>query len=224
MDAPVGHRSAWARAARRRRSRRRARGLGALLAAGLAFGCAGALPWLGRAPATGSVRGWWPSATAGPVVVYLEPLDARVAPAASGPPVRVVPASPGSAPSFAVVARGASVRFPHRDAFVHRIFSYSEPNAFDLGVVGPGDAPPVRLEHTGSVRFYCSLHPWETGLIFVAPSPWFDTPEAPGPFEIREVPAGRYRLFAWSGEDPAEVRTLSVQAGEATALDGGEHR
>jgi hypothetical protein len=69
------------------------------------------------------------------------------------------------------------------------------------------------------VRFYCSLHPWESGVILVTPSRYFDTSGASGRYEIRDVPSGRYRLRTWSEPLASVERIVVVTAGESTAID-----
>jgi hypothetical protein len=96
----------------------------------------------------------------------------------------------------------------------HRFFSSGEPNAFELE---QGEA--VLLRHPGELRFYCSLHPWESGQIFVTPSPWFATSRASHVYEIRDVPRGRYRLRAWGGRPFRVDRVVDVQGGRLTAVD-----
>jgi plastocyanin len=122
-------------------------------------------------------------------------------------------------PSFVVVTAGQSVRFNNEDEIYHRIFSYSESNRFDLGILRRGSSKTVTLEHPGAVRFYCSLHPGERGTIFVAPSPYFDTIYPPDTYEIRGVPPGRYRLRTWTETMPGVARLVAVHGGKSTPIE-----
>jgi hypothetical protein len=76
----------------------------------------------------------------------------------------------------------------------------------------------VQFHEPGLVRIYCSLHPSERAVVFVAPSPYFATFRPPGSYEIRDVPPGRYRLHAWSESISAEARAVTVQPGAAVAV------
>jgi hypothetical protein len=159
-----------------------------------------------------------PDGDAPEVVVYLEPLE-------PGRRHRSHPARatlrPGERESWPLltVAVGDTVEFHGGEELHHRIFSYSDTNAFDFGLGGPDDAEVVELRHEGVVRFYCSLHPWESGVILVVPSPYFDTAGAGGSYEIRDVPRGRYRLRTWSEPPPGVERVVVVTGGESTAVD-----
>lgn len=194
--------------------------LAALISAtACAMGCA-ALPFSFLEPATGTIRGRVLAAKTSPrdaaqpqVVVYLEPLEAGP----SRPEGRIATirqAEDGSWPPLAAVAQGDRVSFEGHDPVRHRFFSSSAPNAFELD---QGEQVPLR--HRGVVRFYCSLHPWESGLIFVTPSPWFATSRASQGYEILDVPRGRYRLRAWYGAPNELNRVVVVKSGELTAVD-----
>jgi hypothetical protein len=123
------------------------------------------------------------------------------------------PSDRGFAPAVLAVAAGQSVRIANDAAIYHRIFSYSESNPFDLGVVRRGDARSVAFRNPGVVRIYCSLHPSERAIVFVAPSPYFATFRPPERYEIQGVPPGRYRLRAFGESVDAEVRAVTVRSG-----------
>ena len=188
-------------------------------AAACAVGCA-TPPFSFLEPATGTIRGRVLAAKASPrdaeqpeVVVYLEPLEA-VPSRSEGRIATIRQAEDGSWPPLAAVAQGDRVSFEAHDPVHHRFFSSSAPNAFELG-----QGEHVRLRHQGVLRFYCSLHPWESGLIFVTPSPWFATSRASQGYEIIDVPRGRYRLRAWYGAPTELNRVVVVKGGKLTAVD-----
>ena len=153
------------------------------------------------------------------VVVYLEPIEPGWRHWTRSSAVAVRQREDASWPALLAVAAGDRVEFLARNEVHHRIFSYSKPNAFELGLGGAHEAAAVELRHEGVVRFYCSLHPWESGVIVVTPSPWFDTSRASGSYEIRDVPQGRYRLRVWSVPRGSVERIVVVTAGESTAVD-----
>jgi plastocyanin len=168
----------------------------------------------------GSVRGSVELALEGalladvaPVVVYLDgvegPLQFEVP--RRVPTVRQQQAR--FAPDFLVVTAGQTVSMPNDDAIYHNVFSYSKPNAFDLGVYPAGEARSVTLRHAGVVRTYCSIHESMTGTILVAPSPWHAIVSEAGRFELRGVPPGRYRLWVWSARLPHVSQLVEVSAG-----------
>lgn len=71
----------------------------------------------------------------------------------------------------------------------------------------------------------CSIHPWMQGIVFCFAHPYFAVTDAEGRFEIRKVPAGKYRLIAWhegigwvAGDDAPgkNGKAIAVQGGQMT--------
>ncbi len=190
------------------------------------LGCASPFRPASPSPLPGGVHGRFSAghgdstpASPHPVVVYLDPLEGADHSWIPTGEVTVRQRDHLFSPSFAVVIAGQSVRFQNEDEVYHRIFSYSEPNRFDLGVLRQGDSKTLTLQHEGAVRFYCSLHPWERGTFFVSPSPYFDTIDPPGTYEILGVPPGRYQLRSWSESTPSVARVVTVHGGDFTPID-----
>lgn len=156
----------------------------------------------------------------GPVVAYLD------SPQVGGTLSYVVPNAVPSMrqadaqfdPPFLVVAAGQRVSLPNADPIYHNVFSYSKPNAFDLGLYPQGESRSVTLRYPGVVRTYCSIHESMSGTIFVAPSPWYALAAPSGGFEIRGVPAGSYRLRVWNARLPLASRSVRVREGAATEI------
>jgi hypothetical protein len=82
-----------------------------------------------------------------------------------------------------------------------------------------GESLQVAFDHPGAVRVYCSLHPDESGTIFVAPSRYFATVRAPGRYAIQNVPPGRYALHTWSEGTAAATREITVQSGTSAFVE-----
>ncbi|MEZ4330445.1 MAG: hypothetical protein R3F35_01730 [Myxococcota bacterium] len=158
---------------------------------------------------------------AGAIVVFLAPLDPdRTEATGRDLPTAVVRQNRARFdPPFLVVARGQRVEMPNDDVIFHNVFSYSEPNAFDLGTYPAGQSRALRFEHAGLVRIYCSIHESMDGLIFVAPTRLFARPEADGTWAIGGVAAGRYAVHVWSERLPEQVRPIAIGAGERRSLD-----
>jgi plastocyanin len=148
----------------------------------------------------------------GALVVFLEGIDGALE--YEIPEATAVIHQKGArfSPPFLAIAAGQTVDMPNDDAIFHNVFSYSIPNDFDLGMYEKGVSRSVTLRHPGVVRIYCSMHESMNGIVFVAPSPYFDVVDESGSFEIRDVPAGRYRLRTWNERLPEAVRVVQVGA------------
>lgn len=155
----------------------------------------------------------------GPIVVYLDAVDDEGSAARPGTDlVRATVKQSGAtfSPAFQVVAVGQTVDMPNTDSIYHNVFSYSRPNAFDLGTYPAGESRSVRFDHPGIVRVYCSIHEGMNATIVVAPTRYFTVLRGAGAFEIDGVPPGRYRLRTWSEKLPDVVRDVTVGAGPAS--------
>jgi hypothetical protein len=117
------------------------------------------------------------------------------------------------------VAAGQTVEVTNGDAIHHHFFSSSRPNDFELPTLEGGESRRIAFDHLGVVRVYCSLHPGESGTIFVAPSRHFATVRAPGRYAIQGVPPGRYALHTWSDAAVAPIREITVRSGASAFVE-----
>jgi plastocyanin len=171
-------------------------------------------------PGPGEVAGSLASARSPdePVVVYLEPIDVAEAHRADHT-TTVRSRGDGFEPPFLVVAAGDSVRFLNPEEVYQQVFSSSAPNDFDTGLLERGESRTIVLRHPGVVQLYSPLHEGASGLVYVAPSPYFTVRRGPGRFRIQGVPPGRYRLHTWCEEGPRFQREIDVLSGARTALE-----
>lgn len=108
-------------------------------------------------------------------------------------------------PDVVVVPVGSTVRFPNTDPFSHNVFSASDPNGFDLGLYGRGEAKGHVFDHPGLVYIYCNVHSSMVAYVQVIGSRWFTQAGADGSFVIIGVPPGRYSLHVWHPRVSQEV-------------------
>ncbi|PYP60476.1 MAG: hypothetical protein DMD40_00500 [Gemmatimonadetes bacterium] len=154
-----------------------------------------------------------PSPDLSDAVLYLE-APAAVTTAARPVTVEIAITDKTYAPHVVVVPLGSTVRFPNHDPFNHNVFSVSEPNSFDLGLYGRGEAKSYTFAHPGLVRVYCNVHPRMVAYVLVMENRYYAQPGSDGSFAIDNVPAGRYRLHVWHERIPTEVIT------DVSAADG----
>ena len=96
-----------------------------------------------------------PSPDLGAAVIYLEGTGPAPTPAA----IDITINDKVYRPRVVVIPVGSTVRFPNTDPFDHNVFSVTEPNQFDLGLYGRGEAKTHTFTRPGLVRVYCNVHP-----------------------------------------------------------------
>ena len=129
------------------------------------------------------------------------------------------------------VPRGGSVEWENGGRVPHHMYSVAEgygaqrpgiprepgPNAFDGGIIPPGEYARVQLESPGSVIFTCRFHPWMEGLILVE-SP---VPGEPDGGDIRDPPSSVLDILGTggSGSVPAIPAPPGILESEGAALE-----
>ena len=158
-----------------------------------------------------------PSPDLSDAVLYLE-APATVATAGKPVTVEIAITDKTYAPHVVVIPVGSTVRFPNHDPFNHNVFSVSEPNTFDLGLYGRGEAKDHTFQYPGLVRVYCNVHPRMVAYVLVMANRYYAQPGTDGSFAITDVPAGSYRLHVWHERIPSEVvKDVSAAGGGAAA-------
>jgi hypothetical protein len=167
--------------------------------------------------ATGTVRGTVSVTRPGrlepePVVVYIvgfsEPPPRRVA--------LIKQRNKRFIPPLVAITAGQAVGFPNGDPFLHNVFSPTPLRRFDLGSFPEGETRERPFPSPGVVDVFCNIHPEMAATILILPNRRFAVADRAGRFEISGVPAGSWRIFAYSrrARKPVEA-PLVVRPGEA---------
>ena len=117
-------------------------------------------------------------------------------------------------PRALAVPFGSTVDFVNEDEIYHNVFSLA-PTPFDLGLYRAGASKSRVFSEPATYRVFCNIHPQMTALLAVVPSPYFALTEG-GTFRL-DVPAGTYRLTAFSERAAAVTAEVRVGSDGATA-------
>ena len=104
-------------------------------------------------------------------------------------------------PHVAVVRKGQDFIGKNSSTIQHNmnIQSSKGPNVNQLLV--PGGQMVVKADkwkpHYLPASVSCNIHPWMQAKIFCFDHPYFAVTDADGNFEIKDAPAGKYRLIVW---------------------------
>ncbi len=165
-----------------------------------------AIPVSGRVRVSGRAAG-----TVSPTVVYAQPLDGT--PAVQPRRATLKQINKSFQPRVVVVPTGSTIEFPNADPIFHNVFSLSPPQQFDLGLYRSGASKSQVFKEPAVYRVFCNIHPQMAAVILVVPTSYIAEVDAAGNYKL-DLPAGRYRVTAWSERaDPVSVEaTISAAA------------
>lgn len=164
----------------------------------LTLAVSGHVRFVGRAPGSNV-----------PTIVYADSLDgARVEPGQ----FKMAQSNKSFVPRVLAIPAGSTVNFPNQDSIFHNVFSLSRPSPFDLGLYRAGASKSRLFTAPAMYRVFCNIHPQMTGMILVLPTAYITETDGAGNYRL-DVPAGRYRITAWS--ERAEPASQEVTVGGA---------
>lgn len=170
-----------------------------------------AIPVAGRVVVTGRAPG-----TTLPTIVYAESLDGSSRPLAGRFMLRQT--KKAFQPRVLAIPTGSTVQFPNEDPIFHNVFSLNPPEQFDLGLYRSGASKSQTFKEPGVYRVFCNIHPQMAAVILVVPTAYIVEADASGSYRL-DLPAGRYRVTAWSERSQPVSADVTVSAAGATLPD-----
>jgi plastocyanin len=117
----------------------------------------------------------------------------------ASPPLRAIMDQVNLAfvPDVLVVPLHSTVQFPNSDVVGHQVYSFSSARQFQLPLYRGKPYPPVQFDQPGIVTLGCNIHDNMIGYIVVTAAPFYGRSDARGEWQLRDLPAGRYRVRVW---------------------------
>jgi hypothetical protein len=146
------------------------------------------------------------------VVVWLRPDDTD--PKAKFKPDQIHPADANRKPAEVVidqpccmfierisVARPGDTLIVKNSAPVPHNFFWSSANNGEFNVTIPKmdqwKMPQPLVSETTPIQYKCTIHGWMTGYVRIFDHPYYAVTDEDGKFEIKNAPAGKFRLVVW---------------------------
>ena len=123
-------------------------------------------------------------------------------------------------PHVMVVEKGTTVDFLNSDPVGHNVYwpsiSGNKKLAHNLGTWPKGDSKPFQFNDLGVASLLCNVHPEMSGYVVIVPTPYFAVTDKDGNFVIKDVPAGKYTLKAWSEEGKPATQAVEITGASAS--------
>ena len=152
------------------------------------------------------------------VVVWLEPVAGSLPPAPADATARMIQKDKTFTPHVLAIRAGANVDFPNFDPIFHNAFSNYNGKTFDVGLYPPGKSRRERFTQPGIVRVFCNIHANMSAVIVVLDTPYFETTQKNGNFQLNNIPPGEYNLHFF--HERAKQATLDSLTRRVTVGEG----
>jgi RNA polymerase sigma factor (sigma-70 family) len=101
-------------------------------------------------------------------------------------------------PRVLAARAGDRIEFRNSAPVAHNVSFVSDSEAFNFTLpAGKSHVGQPLAAQTTPIPFRCDIHPWMQGRVRVFDHPYFAVSDAEGNFEIRNAPAGKWRLVIW---------------------------
>lgn len=103
-------------------------------------------------------------------------------------------------PHVLAARAGDTLAVKNSAAVNHNFFWESANNgAVNVNIPGKGQHkfPNPLAAEPSAIPFRCTIHPWMSGWVRVFDHPYFAVTDEDGKFEIKDAPAGNYRVVYW---------------------------
>jgi hypothetical protein len=101
-----------------------------------------------------------------------------------------------------VVTKGTAVSFPNLDTVRHHVYSFSPVKRFEIKLYVGTPSNPVVFDQPGVAVLGCNIHDDMAAWMVVVDTPYHAMTGSDGTARLPDVPAGSYRLRAWSNRSP----------------------
>ena len=145
-------------------------------------------------------------------IVYAEALDGnRIQPGQ----FKLIQRNKSFVPHVLAIPAGSTVSFPNNDPIFHNVFTLSTSGPFDLGLYRAGTSKDRVFKAPATYRVFCNIHPQMSAFVLVVPTSYITEADASGMYRL-DLPAGRYRITAWSERaEPSSVEWTAAVSGAA---------
>ncbi|MEO0895790.1 MAG: hypothetical protein AAFY71_05300 [Bacteroidota bacterium] len=142
-------------------------------------------------------------------IVMLIPLDRKVSAPPTPKPI-LTQRGMNFLPRVLPVTVGSTVYILNEDNEYHNVFSRTPGATFNIGRRPPGHLHPQKIKRAGVVRVFCDIHEHMAAYILSLNTPYFIRVKADATYELKNIPAGRYRMELFHPNFPRYKKEITV--------------
>ncbi len=110
-----------------------------------------------------------------------------------------------------------SIELRNSDPTLHNVHAYPvNDKQWNVGLPFQGMSLKKKFSQPEiMVKLKCDVHPWMVGYVGVLPHPYFAVTGKDGKFELKNLPAGTYKIEAWHERFGTQTSEVTLGEGEA---------
>ena len=117
-----------------------------------------------------------------------------------------------------VVQKGTLVEFPNSDPIAHHVYSFSQPNDFQLPLYKGDVHEPIAFDHPGLVTLGCNIHDQMLAYILIVDGPVFGMTNEAGQVTLDSPASAGATVSIWSPRIRPRGETLTLDASNAEVV------
>jgi hypothetical protein len=128
-------------------------------------------------------------------------------------------------PIVGIAYKGANFKIKNSDPLLHNtnlgllLTETTRRSVYNLALPNKDQVITKPIRATGLIIVKCDAHEWMRGYAYASEHPYVAITDASGDFEIKDLPAGTYKVRIWHEGFKEVTKTVEVSAGKSSALD-----
>lgn len=128
-------------------------------------------------------------------------------------------------PIVGVAYKGSNFKIKNSDPLLHNtnlgllLTETTRRSVYNLALPNKDQVITKPVRATGLIVVKCDAHDWMRGYAYASENPYVAVTDASGNFEIKDLPAGKYKVRIWHEGFKEVIKNVEVSSGKSSELD-----
>lgn len=128
-------------------------------------------------------------------------------------------------PIVGIAYKGANFKIKNSDELLHNtnlgmlLTETTRRSVYNLALPNKDQVITKPVRSAGLIIVKCDAHEWMRGYVYASEHPYVAITDASGNFEIKDLPAGKYKVRIWHEGFKEVTKTVEVSSGKPSGLD-----